>query len=500
MMKIPSRFWTIAPLYAALIMAHTPAFADKGAVLLDVTNTETPHQITYKEGQFLISQGGTYRLTGQANNRQIWINTQDEKITLIFDNLYLSNDLGSAIYIEEAGDVDVELAANSKNQLEDQNHAEPASGEAKQNAPIYSKADLKITGATNATLTVIGRYKDGIVSKDDLDIRKANLIIESADDGLYGQDSVDIRDSEITINAGDDGIKADNEEREDKGFIYLETSDITINAKDDGIKATRKVDVKSGNIRIEQSYEGIESRNITIHDGTLFVNSEDDALNISDGSSSQEQNRPFPADGDRPERGDRPPREERPPMNGDMPPPPRGDKMGRGPGGHGRATVDGTLAILGGKTHIQAGGDGFDSNGNAMMSGGELYIEGPTSGRDGYIDVDGNFKLTGGRLFAMGSAGMAQTPSDDSTQPVIQINAEKTYSKGAVVSVKDATGNEVYSITMPMDFQSFTLSIPELTLGENYTVTIDNDEITTVKLESVITRFGNSGRGGRGWW
>ncbi|MGB0783807.1 MAG: carbohydrate-binding domain-containing protein [Marinomonas sp.] len=509
MMKHLSRRWAIAPLYAALFAASTQVSAANNAIELNVAQPplSTP-AILVKDGRILITRGGTYRLTGQSDNGQIWVNTGDEKVTLQLDNIQLSNAYGSALYIEEAGDVDVELMPNSNNRFEDHNHSAEKEGEAKQNAPIYSKADLKITGAPQATLTIVGRYKDGIVSKDDLDIRRANISIETVDDGLYGQDSVDIRDSKILIKAGDDGIKADNEEREDKGFVHIEGSDIQIFAKDDGIKGVRKVDIYSGNIRVEESYEGIESRNITIHGGNIFVKSEDDALNISDGSGANEPSfgervKGFFKGGERGEHpegemGERPPRGERP----------EGQPGERPPHGGGKAKVDGIMTILGGRTHIQSSGDGFDSNGDAMMSGGELFIEGPTSGRDGYIDVDGFFKLTGGRLFAMGSAGMAQAPSDDSTQPVIQINLESTYAKGATVTITHAESNQVFEQVMPMDFQSFTVSEPEFTLGQTYQVQINGEDITTVTLETVITRFGNAGRGGprgergekKGWW
>ncbi|MBJ7551006.1 carbohydrate-binding domain-containing protein [Marinomonas ostreistagni] len=505
MMKHLSRRWAIAPLYAALFAASTQVSAANDAIELNVAQPPLSNPaILVKDGRILITRGGTYRLTGQSDNGQIWVNTGDEKVTLQLDNIQLSNAYGSALYIEEAGDVDVELAPNSNNRFEDHNHSAEKEGEAKQNAPIYSKADLKIIGAPQATLTIVGRYKDGIVSKDDLDIRHANISIESIDDGLYGQDSVDIRDSKILIKAGDDGIKADNAEREDKGFVYLEGSNIQVFAKDDGIKGVRRVDIMSGTVRVEESYEGIESRNITIHGGDIFVKSEDDALNISDGSGADkasfgERMKGFFKGGERPEGepGERPPRGERPE-----------GEMGERRGGGGKAKVDGIASILGGRVHIQAGGDGFDSNGDAMMSGGELFIEGPTSGRDGYIDVDGFFKVTGGRLFAMGSGGMAQAPSNDSTQPAVQINLENTYTKGATVMIRNQQGSPVFKQVMPMDFQSFTISEPEFTLGQTYQVQVNDEDITTVTLDTVITQFGNTGRGGprgergekKGWW
>ena len=67
--------------------------------------------------------------------------------------------------------------------------------------------------------------------------------------------------------------------------------------------------------------------------------------------------------------------------------------------------------ISGGEIHLDAGGDGFDSNGVADMTGGTLIVEGPTNSGNGAIDVASTFTISGGTLFAGGAAGMAATPS-----------------------------------------------------------------------------------------
>lgn len=54
--------------------------------------------------------------------------------------------------------------------------------------------------------------------------------------------------------------------------------------------------------------------------------------------------------------------------------------------------------------------DGFDSNGNAVMAGGTLIVHGPTTDREGPLDVNGSFLVSGGTIIAVGSSGMAETP------------------------------------------------------------------------------------------
>lgn len=63
-----------------------------------------------------------------------------------------------------------------------------------------------------------------------------------------------------------------------------------------------------------------------------------------------------------------------------------------------------------------AGGDGIDSNGDLNVSGGEIYVSGPTSDGDSALDYDGAATITGGAIVAAGYSGMAQNFGSDSTQ------------------------------------------------------------------------------------
>ena len=63
-----------------------------------------------------------------------------------------------------------------------------------------------------------------------------------------------------------------------------------------------------------------------------------------------------------------------------------------------------------------AGGVGIDSNGDLNVSGGEIYVSGPTSDGDSTLDYDGAATVTGGTIVAAGYSGMAQNFGSDSTQ------------------------------------------------------------------------------------
>lgn len=449
----------------------TPVMAEQSEQVIDFSLPDNQRKVT-------LNQGGTYRLTGESTQGQLWIDTGEEKITLILDNLTLSNTMGSAIFIASSGDANVILAKGSQNILADQAR-KSGSADGEQNAPLYSKSDLKIEGQANATLTVNGRYKDGIVSKDDLDIRGGIIIVEAVDDALYGKDSVDIRNAAVNIVAGDDGIKADNVKRTYKGFVYIENSQVTLHVQDDAIKGALAVDLLTSNINIEHAKEGIESNSITIHSGDVSVFSLDDALNIVKGNFSSARLLDGLSDALTSEN----------------------EKA--------RERTPGTLTVLGGNIHIRSGGDGFDSNGAARMSGGRLFIEGPSSRGDGYIDVDEGFTFTGGELLAIGNSSMAQTPSD-TTQPIIQVNTEETVAAGTLLTIIDTDGKPVLEQTLPKAITSFTYSAPALTLGGTYRVMAGEVLLGEASLTEMITVIGERGRGGRGkgkgrdkkksWW
>ncbi len=469
---------------AVLMSALTATTAMAGdATLIDFgASPKASQAVTVNGNTVTIVQGGIYRLSGKADGSQLVVNCGDQPLTLIFDNLQLTSGAGAAIDIRAAGDVEIQLAAGSDNLLADVKGSNlPAGSDA--NATLYSKADLKITGAENARLAVIGEREDAIVSKDDLDIRELELAIDAADEGIRGKDSVDIRDSRISIQAGGDAIKSDNTENEEKGFVHVEGSRLMIKAGDDGIQGVRAVDIIDSRIRIEESNEGIEGRFITFHSGQIYVVSKDDAVNVSEKKAASKEEEGL------------------------------GSKLssmwqgrGKGGGGHGKA-IDGKVTIINADIFLKSGGDGLDSNGHAEMQGGRLIVDGPLSRGDGYIDVDGDFKLSGGYLLATGSSGMAQTPSDTSTQPIIQVNLDTPITAGQHFKVIGTDGTVVLDYPAPADFQSLTLSAPELKLEHTYKVMIDDQPVTDLTLASLITRHGEAGRGGprgdRGkkpWW
>ena len=112
------------------------------------------------------------------------------------------------------------------------------------NVAIFSKDDLTLNGS--GSLTVVGNYNHGIVSKDDLKIVSGTLTITAVNDGLKGRDSIAVKDGTITIEAGGDGMPANNDEDAEEGTITIEGGTLTIMAGLDGIQAETRLAISGG--------------------------------------------------------------------------------------------------------------------------------------------------------------------------------------------------------------------------------------------------------------
>lgn len=156
------------------------------------------------------------------------------------------------------------------------------------------------------------------------------------------------------------------------------------------------------------------------------------------------------------------------------------------------------LVINGGIVHVNASGDGIDSNGTITINGGEIYVDGPTSGGDGALDYADTCEINGGILVAAGSIGMATAPTSGSTQYSVNATFSTTYNGGTKVTVKDSSGNEVLTYTPAKNFQSFVFSTDKLKSGETYTIYAGDTQEGTFTVSDITTTVGNvsSGMGG----
>jgi hypothetical protein len=443
------------------------------------TNTTIDADYTLTES-ITITEGGAHVITGTITDGQIVVDADDEDVVLILNGVDITNDSGAAIYIASAGNVIIDLAEGSTNLLTQTG----LDTDEEEKAALYSTSDLIITGEADARLIVESTVADGVSSNDDLTIEATTVMVDSADDGVRGKDSVTLDGATVTIVAADDGLKSSNEEEADRGWVYITGSELTITAGDDGIKAETEVTIDSGVVTILESYEGIEGFDITLTGGSITINSIDDGINVTDGNSASGSNGEVTAG--------RPVDE----------------------------VIEGLLTLGGATVVINSESDGLDSNGNAVMTDGLVIVNGPTTDREGAIDYNGTFEISGGTLIAVGAVRMSQAPSDISSQYTLSVNFDSLLAAGTRVTIVDDTTSEVMMSFVPeKTFQSIVYSSDQLVSGNDYSIytegTVTGAEthglttdtsfsdgalFTTLTIGSIVTSYGaivqGGGRGG----
>lgn len=270
--------------------------------------------------------------------------------------------------------------------------------------------------------------------------------------GIKGDIAVTIDTGTFTINAADDAIHSN-------GSVVLSGRTFTIASGDDGVHADTSLEINDGEINITASYEGIESAVITIINGDIDITASDDGINVAGG-----------VDGSGMMRGGTMPSGNMPGGNmpgGNLP----GGRPGAAPGQDAFSySGDYYLYINGGTIVVSAAGDGVDVNGAIEMTDGLVIVHGPTEQMNGSLDYDGYFNISGGYLVAAGNAGMAQAPSQSSSQYSALIYFSSTLPAGTLVHVQNSAGEEILTFAPVKDTQSIAFSSPDLVNGETYTI------------------------------
>lgn len=415
--------------------------------------------VQIEDGVVTIKAAGVYVLSGTLTDGTIVVDAgDDDKVQLVLDGVSIMAADYAAIYAKNADKVFVTLAEGAGNSI-------TVSGDYVQtddnnvDAVIFAKCDLTLNGT--GSLTVKDNTGHGIVSKDDLVVTGGTYTIYSQDHCLNGKDSVRIADGTFNLSCDEDGIHAGNDDQQD-GYVYIEGGDINISVGDDAIHAEGLLIITGGDIDVSKSCEGVEGDKILVTGGDIDVISSDDGFNAAGGSSGSGDNH---------------------------------DGFGGGPGMGGvdmDADNDAYILITGGTININANGDGIDSNGCIGITGGSVYVLGPSDNGNGAMDYGICAAITGGEIVAVGGSGMAQGFGDESTQCSALVNFDEWVDAGETITLTDSDGKEVLSYKADKKFNSVVISTSDMKQGDNYTLTV-GDQNSTFTLDDITYSEGSGG-------
>lgn len=439
--------------------AETADVSDGTEIKIDLSQPVAVKGVMVDEQVITITEAGTYHVTGTLTDGQILIDaTKEDEIQLILDGVQIHHEDGAAIAAVQAKNLILTLKAGTENSLSDGSNYVFKDDEDEPDAVLYAKHDMRIEG--QGSLTIQGAYEDGIHVKDNLEILSGDIQITAKEDGIKGKDSVTIEGGHIVIDAGDDGVHTD-------GALKVEDGSIDVTNSNEGLEGLT-IDILSGDIKVKSSDDGFNAAGDSSQDNT---NNNQDAGNFK----MEPDGMQIPEEGQQPPQGQQPQGQH--PFDGQRPELPDGFQQGGGAHGPGGGMMDvqedAYINISGGQIYVNAGGDGIDSNGSLYIKGGNICIDGPTSGGDGAIDYGIEAVLSGGTLIAVCAKGMDENLTRSEGQPFVKYVFTESQMAGTTLHITDEEGNELVNFTSAKSFQSVIISLPEFVTGSGYYISTD---------------------------
>lgn len=279
---------------------------------------------------------------------------------------------------------------------------------------LSADGDISIAGGT-VTASSSGKGGKGISGDGLITIGNTNTspIVNVTTTGtrLYVSGS-----GNNTVYAEAKAIKSD-------GALTINNGIISIASADDGIKSETSVTVNTSSVTISNSTEGIEAPYITLNNGNVNVASSDDCFNATFGNGGEND--------------------------------------------------DGSILTINGGNVVAStsGGDGLDSNGDMVFTGGAIIVHGPPSAPEVGMDFNGTCNMNGGFLVVSGTnSNMTQAPDATSTQYCIMAKSNSSISSSTLFHIQDAAATNIVTFQPVRNYYSIIFSSADLQNGSTYSI------------------------------
>lgn len=246
--------------------------------------TFTDGGITVSEGTYdgykiegtslTINDSGTYVLSGNCADGSVKVKKGTTGVTLVLNGLTLTSSTTAPIACNKSTEVRIIVASDSVNTLtdsaknNDDNYPDNTDAE---NAVIKCKDGSQVTLSGSGALNITANGKNGIKS--------------GATTDEEGEAWMTISDLTLNITASvNDAINAEQ-------LLNVTSGNITISAGDDAIHSDYILNIGSENgegpvINIKSCHEGLEVATLNVYSGNITIHASDDCLNAANSDLS----------------------------------------------------------------------------------------------------------------------------------------------------------------------------------------------------------------------
>ena len=244
-----------------------------------------------------------------------------------------------------------------------------------------------------------------------------SAVITAADQGIVAKEELLVTEGAYDIETEDDIFRG-------KESVDLQGGVVRASARGEkgkGVSSDGAVTLAGGSYVFAYTSEGIEGKTIEMSGGSFDISADDDGMNARehyDKAQTETKKK--------------------------------------------EANPEVWVHISGGELHVTAGGDGIDSNGDLIFSGGMSFVNGSDNGKDAALDWNGSCRVDGGVLIASGMKARAEKISADSAQPFFEWELNSEHPQQEQISVQRGDGSTLYWELPRSAYDYVQISCPEL--------------------------------------